>query len=107
MTTATFDGLTLKEPEVKPHPKPKVNETELVSGKTKLTVSSEVKMSWQISCLTESAAEYAALMAKLTVIGSLVIDGMTHTKCTMKSWKEKEMNPSTKEVTMQFVQDTT
>jgi len=105
--TVTFDGLTLKEPDVKPQSKPQVNETELVSGKTKLTVSSIVKQSWQISCLTESASEYAALLAKLTVIGSLVINGVTNTKCVIKSWKEKEMNPNTKEITMQFSQDTT
>ncbi|PWR74804.1 hypothetical protein ACKUB1_13890 [Methanospirillum stamsii] len=105
--TVTFDSLTLKEPDVKPQPKPQVNETELVSGKTKLTVSSTVKKSWQISCITESLAEYSALLAKLTVVGSLVINGATNTKCVIKSWREKEMNPSTKEITMQFVQDTT
>lgn len=105
--SVTFDSVTLKEAHVTPQPKPKVNETELVSGKTKLTVSTNVKYSWQISCITESAAEYAALLAKLTVIGSLVINGVTHTKCTIKSWKEKEFNPNTKEITMQFSQDTT
>ena len=105
--TVTFDGLTLKEPDVKPQPKPKVNEAELVSGATKLTVSSIVKTSWQISCITESAAEYAALLAKCGVSGSLVIAGATKTKCAIKSWKEKEMNPDTIEVTMGFSQDTT
>lgn len=105
--TVAFDGLTLKEPKVKPQPKPKVNEVELVSGATKLTVSSQVKTSWQISCLTESAGEYAALLAKLAVLGSLVIDGVTNTKCAVKGWKEEEINPNTKEVTLNFVQDTT
>lgn len=105
--TVTFDSLTLKHAKVTPQPKPRVNEAELVSGKTKLTVSSIVKQSWQISCITESSVEYTALLAKLTVIGSLVINGVTNTKCVIKSWKEKEMNPSTKEITMQFSQDTT
>lgn len=107
MTAVTFDGITLKEPDVKPQPKPKVNETELVSGETKLTVSSIVKTSWQISCITESSTEYAALLAKCGVSGSLAIDGATKTKCAIKSWKEKEINPTTVEVTMTFVQDTT
>lgn len=105
--TVTFDGLTLKEPDVKPQPKPKVNETELVSGKTKLTISTTVKTTWQISCITESDAEYAALLAKCGVSGSLVIGSTTCTKCAIKSWKEKDMNPNTKEITMQFSQDTT
>ena len=105
--SVTFDSVALKEAHVTPQPKPRVNEAELVSGKTKLTVSSIVKQSWQVSCITESSAEYAALLAKLTVVGSLVINGVTNTKCVIKSWKEKEMNPSTKEITMQFSQDTT
>lgn len=105
--TVTFDSVTLKHANVTPQPKPRVNEAELVSGKTKLTVSTNVKNSWQISCITESAAEYAALLAKLAIIGTLVINGTTETKCAIKSWKEKEMNPSTIEVTMQFAQDTT
>ena len=105
--TVTFDSVTLKEARVTPQPKPRVNEAELVSGKTKLTVSTNVKNSWQISCITESAAEYTALLAKIATKASLVIDGTTNTNCAMKSWKEKELNPNTKEITMQFVQDTT
>lgn len=105
--SVTFDSLTLKEAHVTPQPKPRVNEAELVSGKTKLTVSENVKNSWQISCITESAAEYTALLAKIATKASLVVDGTTHTNCAMKSWKEKELNPNTKEITMQFVQDTT
>lgn len=105
--TVTFDSVTLKHANVTPQPKPRVNESELVSGKTKLTVSTNVKNSWQISCITESAAEYTALLAKITTKASLVVDGTTHTNCAMKSWKEKELNPNTKEITMQFVQDTT
>lgn len=105
--SVTFDSLTLNEAHVTPQPKPRVNEAELVSGKTKLTVSTNVKNSWQISCITESSAEYTALLAKITTKASLVVDGTTHTNCAMKSWKEKELNPNTKEITMQFVQDTT
>ena len=105
--SVTFDSVTLKEARVTPQPKPRVNEAELVSGKTKLTVSTNVKNSWQISCITESAAEYTALLAKIATKASLVIDGTTNTNCAMKSWKEKELNPNTKEITMQFVQDTT
>lgn len=107
MTTVTFDGLALKEPQVKRQPKPKVNESELVSGETKLTPSSTVKTSWQISFITESAAEYAAILAKIGVKGSLVIDGTTHTNCVIKSWgNEKEINPSTMELSLTFGQDT-
>lgn len=105
--SVTFDSLTLKEAHVTPQPKPRVNEAELVSGKTKLTVSTNVKNSWQISCITESSAEYTALLAKIATKASLVINGTTNTNCAMKSWKEKELNPNTIEVTMQFVQDTT
>lgn len=105
--TVTFDSVTLKEARVTPQPKPRVNEAELVSGKTKLTVSTNVKNSWLISCITESAAEYTALLAKIATKASLTINGTTHTNCAMKSWKEKELNPNTEEITMQFVQDTT
>jgi hypothetical protein len=105
--SVTFDSVALKHAQVIPQPKPKINETELVSGGTKITVSSNTKNSWQISCITESAAEYAALLAKIATKASLVVDGTTHTNCAMKSWKEKELNPNTKEITMQFVQDTT
>ena len=105
--SVTFDSVALKEAHVTPQPKPRVNEAELVSGKTKLTVSENVKNSWQISCITESAAEYTALLAKIATKASLTINGTTHTKCAMKSWKEKELNPNTIEITMQVVQDTT
>lgn len=105
--SVTFDSVTLKEAHVTPQPKPRVNEAELVSGKTKLTVSENVKNSWLISCITESAAEYTALLAKIATKASLTINGTTHTNCAMKSWKEKELNPNVKEITIQFVQDTT
>jgi len=105
--TVTFDSVTLKHANVTPQPKPRVNEAELVSGKTKLTLSSETKYSWRISCITESAAEYTALLAKIATKASLVIDGTTYSNCAMKSWKEKELNPNIKEITIQFVQDTT
>ena len=105
--SVTFDSLTLKHAKVTPQPKPRVNEAELVSGKTKLTVSENVKNSWLISCITESAAEYTALLAKIATKASLTINGTTHTNCAMKSWKEKELNPNVKEITIQFVQDTT
>ena len=105
--SVTFESVTLKEARVTPQPKPRVNEAELVSGKTKLTVSTNVKNSWQISCITESAAEYTALLAKIATKASLVIDGTTNTNCAIKSWKEKEINPNVKEITMQLVQDTT
>lgn len=105
--SVTFDSLTLKHAKVTPQPKPRVNEAELVSGKTKLTVSTNVKKSWLISCITESAAEYTALLAKIATKASLTINGTTHTNCAMKSWKEKELNPNVKEITIQFVQDTT
>lgn len=107
MTTASFDGLTLVEPDVKRNPKPTVNSTRLVSGKIKLTVSTEIQNSWQISCLVTGTSEYTALAAKMGIIGSLVIDGTTNTKCAIKSWKEKELNPNEIEVTMTFEQDTT
>jgi hypothetical protein len=108
MTSVTFDGITLKEPWVQPQIKPRVNETELVSGKIKLTVSSGLKTSWQISFITESEAEYTAILAKIGVIGSLIIDGVTKTKCAIKTWgKEKDINPSTRELSLLFVQDTT
>jgi hypothetical protein len=104
----TFDGVTLKEPEVRPQHQPKVNETELVSGKNKVTISTTVKTTWQVSFITESDAEYAAILAKIGVSGSLVIDGTTNTKCAIKSWgKEKEINPSTRELSLTFIQDTT
>ena len=105
--SVTFDSVTLKEAHVTPQPKPRVNEAELVSGKTKLTVSENVKNSWLISCITESAADYTALLAKIATKASLTINGTTHTNCAMKSWKEKELNPNVKEITIQFVQDTT
>lgn len=105
--TVTFDSVTLKHANVTTQPKPRVNEAELVSGKTKLTVSTNVKKSWQVSCITETAGEYAALFGKIGVVGSLVVNDMTYTKCAIKSWKEKEINPNVKEITMQLVQDTT
>jgi len=105
--TVTFDSVTLKHANVTPQPKPRVNESELVSGKTKLTVSSNTKKSWQVSCITETAGEYTALFSKIGVVGSLVVNGTTYTKCAIKSWKEKEINPNVKEITMQLVQDTT
>ena len=105
--TVTFDSLTLKEAHVVIQPTPRVNESDLVSGKTKLTVSSNTKKSWQVSCITETAGEYTALFGKIGVVGSLVVNDMTYTKCAIKSWKEKEINPNVKEITMQLVQDTT
>lgn len=105
--SVTFDSVALKHAQVIPQPRPKVNETELVSGKTKITVSSNAKNTWQISCITESAAEYSTLLAKMVTKGSLVIDGSTNTNCAMKSWREKELSPNVKEITIQFVQDTT
>lgn len=106
MSTVTFDGVTLAEPEVKPSPKPVLNKTRLVSGKIKLTPSSELETSWQVSCIC-TISQRTALLAKIGTIGSLVIDGTTHTKCGIKSWKEKEINPSTIEVTITLEQDTT
>jgi len=107
MTTVVFDGLTLVEPDVKRNPKPTVNSTRLVSGKIKLTVSTEIQNSWQISCLTTGTSEYTALAAKMGISGSLVVDGTTYTKCAIKSWKEKDMNPNVIEVTITLEQDTT
>lgn len=105
MSTATFDGVTLEEPDVKRQPKPLLNKTRLVSGKIKLTPSTVVETSWQVSCIC-SNAQYTTLLAKVGTIGSLVIDGTTYTNCGIKSWKEKEINPSTVELTMVFEQDT-
>ena len=103
----TFDGLTLTEPEVRPVIRPQVQEKDLVSGETKTTVSSKTKKNWKISCLTESPAEYAALLAKVGLKGSLVIDGTPHTNCSIKSWDEDEINPTTNRVKMTFTRDTT
>ena len=107
MTTVVFDGLTLKEPNVKRIPKPILNSTRLVSGKKKLTKSAEVDTSWKISWLIEGDTEYAAFLAKIPVVGTLVIDGASKTKCTMKDWSEEELNPSTIKATSTFEQDTT
>jgi len=107
MTTVSFDGLTLSEPEIKRSPKPTVNSTRLVSGKIKLTISTEIQTSWQISCLVNATTEYTALAAKMGISGSLVVDGTTYAKCAIKSWKEKELNPSVIEVTITLEQDTT
>lgn len=105
MTAVTFDGVSLPEAEVKRQPEARLNSSSLVSGKKKLTASTVTETTWQISCVC-STAEYAALLAKIATIGSLVIDGTTHTKCGIKSWKEKEINPSTIEVTITLEQDT-
>jgi len=104
--TVTFDSLTLAEPDVKPVTTPKVKEVELVSGETKVNVSTKTKTGWQISCIC-TLAEYAALIAKCGYKKTLVINGTSHTNCAIKTWKEKEINPSTIEVTMTFVRDTT
>lgn len=80
----------------------------LVSGKKKLTISTEVETSWQITCITIGVAEYAAVLAKIGVSGTLTIDGISRTKCAIKSWgNEKEINPSTIEIPLTFEQDTT
>ena len=105
MSSVMFDGVTLDEPDVKRQPKPLLNKTRLVSGKVKLTPSTELETSWQITCICTNA-QYTTLLAKVGTIGSLVIDGTTFTTCGIKSWKEKEINPNTVEVTMVFEQDT-
>lgn len=102
----TFDGVTLNEPKVQPQRDPLLNENLLVSGETKLTTSSIVKTSWQISCIC-TYAELTALIAKMGTSGSLVINGTTYTKCSIAKCKEKELNPNYTKVTLTFKQDTT
>lgn len=104
--TVTFDSLTLAEPKVKPTVSPRVKETELVSGETKVTVSTKTKTAWQISCIA-TTAEKTALLAKVGYKKSLVIGSTTYTNCVIKSWKEDELNPDTFDLTLTFVQDTT
>lgn len=104
--TVTFDGLTLAEPKVKPAITPRVKESELVSGETKVTVSTKTKTGWQISFIA-TTAEKAAILAKVGYKKTLVIDGTTYTNCVIKAWKEDELNPTTYDITLTFVQDTT
>lgn len=106
MTTVTFDSVTLNHPEVKPVIKPKVGKATTVAGKKKLTPSTNTETNWQISSIC-TLAEYATLLGKVGYLKSLVIGTTTYTDCCITSWKEKEINPSTIEVTITVEQDTT
>lgn len=105
MTTVTFDGVTLREPDVKRAPKPVVTSNRLVSGKMKHTPSAELETAYTVSCLC-TLAEYAVLLGKIGGLKTLVVDSTTITNCVIKSWKEKDLNPETVEVTVTFERDT-
>lgn len=106
MTTVTFDSVALNHPDIKPSVKPKVGKANTVAGKKKLTPSTNTETSWQISCIC-TLAEYATLLGKVGYSKTLVINSTTYTDCCITSWKEKEINPSTIEVTITVEQDTT
>ncbi len=107
MTTVTFDGLTLNEPKVDRQPVPLISADRLVSGKTKVTTSTEISYTYTVTCLAYSSSELSTIIAKFGTKGSLVIDGATVSNCAIKSYSEIELNPNTWQVKLGFVVETT
>jgi len=102
----TFDGVNLPEPKITPQIKPVVTKSRLVSGKQKLTPSTQNPKAWQIACIC-TTAEYSAILAKLGGKKSLVIGSTTHTNCCITGWRDEEINPNTLKATITFEEDTT
>ena len=107
MTSATFDGLTLNEPKWDRKPKPQISSDRLVSGKKKVTTSSEIDHSFSVTCLAYSLTELNTIIAKFGVKGTLILGTESFTNCAIESYNEKELNPTTWQVKLTFEKDTT
>jgi hypothetical protein len=103
--SSTFAGVALPEIFYEPLTKPLVKGTRLTSGYLRYQTSTVTDKSWKVSVLC-TAAQLAAILALLGTVGSLVLEGTTHTNCLIDSApKIKEINPSTWEVSFTVVKD--
>lgn len=108
MTTVTFDGIELKNPEpFDIDPQVLIKDTVLLSGKHSIQSASETAIACVIKCHTDSISDVANLRAKIGTEGSLIDGSDTYTKCHISSWKEVLWTKGKWEYTVGFKQDTT
>jgi hypothetical protein len=107
--TITFDGVELKNPApFSLVPLVLTSETTLLSGKTAVQTTTETGLRVRLECVTQDYADVSALLAKVGLKKTLIINGTSYTNCAIKSWSRLEENPpGTWWYEVTFVRDTT
>lgn len=82
MTTATFDGVELKDPqEYGSQYLIQTDEVLLLSGKVSVHTNPNLQFKATFKCVTEDFSDITALLLKAGVKGDLVVNGVNHPNC--------------------------
>lgn len=103
-----FDGQTLSNASTyEDNPGILMQKTRLLSGKQYVISSTETVFEPSFTCYTEDSAELTAIRAKIGSKLTLVIDGVSYTKMSIESYKQREYAPGKWKYEISFAQDTT
>ena len=83
-----------------------IKETQLYSGKTHVTSSSETSFKPSFVCYTEDATEITTLRGKIGSPYTLLIDSTSYTSCYISSFKSRMYAPGKYRYEISFTQHT-